>query len=114
MASVEIRRPFGGSVVATTSGTLVPRLSGQRLGGTPPPMYYTHILTVGAGVGIRYGCSRIANTNELQFGMGDEVRIPPGTSGNTRFAVSYVEKVAGNKRVFLTRDAVDWANNGLQ
>ena len=32
--SCEVRRPFGGSVIATITGNLTPRISGERIGGS--------------------------------------------------------------------------------
>lgn len=107
--SCEIRRPFGGSVVATVNGILTPRISGQRIGGSPPPIYYTHYVLLDASVDIRDGCTRVSNTSQLAFGMGDEVRIPAGAGYGSKYAVVYVERLSStSKRVYLCRDAVQW------
>jgi hypothetical protein len=108
----EIRRPFGGSVTTpSVSGLLMPRISGERVGGSPPPLYYTHVLMLDASVDIRDGCTRVTNSSQIAFGMGDEVRIPAGANYGSRYAVVWVERLsAGIKRVYLCRDAVQWGN----
>lgn len=108
--SFEIRRPYGGAVAGTGSGIFIPKLSGQRIGGNPPPMYYTHWVIVAPGIDIRDGSTRVAGTNQLAFGFGDELRIPGGNTPRLRFVVVYVEMATGatTKRVYVTRDVVDW------
>lgn len=109
MSSVtfNIHRPYGGSQVGSCSGTLLNRLSGQRIGGSPPPMYYTHILITAASVDIRDGCTRISSTSQMAFGMGDELR-----NGSNKFIVVFVMRIDNQKIVYLTRDAVDWTGAG--
>lgn len=110
----DLYRPWGAAEPTLTNQPcrLQPRISGQRVGGSPPPLFYTHYLIVNASVDIRDGCSRVPDSSQIAFGMGDEVRIPSG-SPSTRYAVVWVEYVGRGqsgeyKRVYLTRDEVSW------
>jgi hypothetical protein len=110
----EIRRPFGGDRVAlNVPCSLKPRLAGQRIGGDPPPLFYTHVLTLDPDADVRDGCSRAPGSPRIDFDMGDEVRVPSGDDYGAKYAVVWVEVenrglAVAVKRVYLTRDEVRW------
>lgn len=116
----DLYRPYSAASPTTTGiqCQVTPCLAGERVGGSPPPMYYTHVMDVDTTTDIRDGCSRQTNEPQQQFGMGDLVLIPSGlASTNTTYAVTWVEWVnrgVGDdtefKRVYLSRDVPKWGN----
>jgi len=109
-----IHRPWGGAEVEdNVPCAIYPRIAGQRIGGNPPPMYYTHYVHFSAATDVRDASVRQTNQSQQAFGAtGDELRIP-ATAGYTRFIVTMVEMVNRGtpyefKRAFVSRDAVQW------
>ena len=112
MLTLEIRRPWGGPVVADgVDGTLSTALEGQTRPANPGGLYYTHVATVPLAADVRDGCTRVAGTSQLVFAMGDEVRIPAGSAYGARYAVVLVERLTSAKRVYLCRDDVQWGTD---
>jgi hypothetical protein len=74
---------------------------------------WSHYIDVQEGVDIRDGCGRAPGANAIVYGDGDEVRVPSGLLGATRYVVVWVERInrgtnVAFKRVYLLRDTVVW------
>lgn len=93
---------------------LVPDLPPGRRRVSSAPLTWTHVLLLQPDVAIRDACTRTAGSPEVSYADGDEVRIPSGSTN--KFVTVWVEVVNDGlptkyKRVYLTRDAVDWSSS---
>jgi hypothetical protein len=108
----DVYRPFGAGAPTTTgiACRLVPDMPrGQQTSGAG--LSWTHYIDVQDTVDIRDGCTRVAGVDVVQYGDGDELRIPDASG--SRFAVVWVEVLNRGttrefKRVYLIRDTGVW------
>lgn len=111
--SCDIYRPFGATSPMLTgiACRLTATLARGRAIDPKTSLMWTHTLDLQDSVDIRDGCTRLANTDAINFADGDEVRVPSGSS--SRYVVVWVEVVGmgtprQHKRAYLLRHAALW------
>ncbi len=107
----DIYRPFGAASPTATGVAcrLVPDVARGR--AAPGPLTWTHYLDLDDAADVRDGCTRLGGSDSLNFGDGDEVRIP--NASGSRYVVVWVEVMNRGtprqfKRAYLMRHAAAW------
>ncbi|MFL5342629.1 MAG: hypothetical protein ACJ8F7_21050 [Gemmataceae bacterium] len=110
----DIYRPFGAGSPTTTGVAcrLVPDMPrGRGTSNSTALIFWSHYIDLNDTVDIRDGCQRLGGSDTIQYGDGDEVRIPNGSG--SRYVVVWVELLNRGtaqqfKRVYLLRDTAVW------